>query len=56
MKLLLTVLLLLSPVAPTQISQKSISSINDNGFDFTIETSKVDNPVAYESGLYRHHA
>jgi Zn-dependent oligopeptidase len=56
MKLLLTVLLLLSPAAPAQISQQSISSINAKGVDFTIETSKVDNPVAYESGLYRHHA
>jgi Zn-dependent oligopeptidase len=57
MKLLLTVLLL-GVAAPTQVAQKGASSIQEKlgQVDFTIETATVNNPVAYESGLYRHHA
>ena len=55
---LLQIVLLLGVAAPTQIAQKSTSSIQEKleQVDFTIETATVDNPVAYESGLYRHHA
>jgi len=58
MKLMLSVLLLLGLAAPTQVAQRSITSIKEKlgQVDFTIETATVDNPVAYESGLYRHHA
>jgi hypothetical protein len=57
MKLLLTVLLL-GVAAPTRVAQRGASSIQEKlgEVDFTIETEVVDNPVAYESGLYRHQA